>query len=176
MTITLDTRMPPDLIAPCRGCQISNTPCRFGADDFIALSETVARVRLTCPAAFEGGPRVAHGGWTAAVFDDVLGRFLTHTGLRSVTATLTVDYLLPVPVEQPLELHLEIASREGRRNHLTGALRLQGSDRDLALARGVWVELRPGHFERHQARMTEFGIYRGKHAIAPCGPGREDGL
>ncbi len=168
--------MPPDLIAPCRGCQISNTPCRFGADDFIALSETVARVRLTCPAAFEGGPRVAHGGWTAAVFDDVLGRFLTHTGLRSVTATLTVDYLLPVPVEQPLELHLEIASREGRRNHLTGALRLQGSDRDLALARGVWVELRPGHFERHQARMTEFGIYRGKHAIAPCGPGREDGL
>jgi len=168
--------MPPDLIAPCRGCQISNTPCRFGADDFVALSETVARVRLTCPAAFEGGPRVAHGGWTAAVFDDVLGRFLTHTGLRSVTATLTVDYLLPVPVEQPLELHLEIASREGRRNHLTGALRLQGSDRDLALARGVWVELRPGHFERHQARMTEFGIYRGKHAIAPCGPGREDGL
>src|SRR5690606_313764 len=127
--------MPPDLIAPCRGCQISNTPCRFGADDFVALSETVARVRLTCPAAFEGGPRVAHGGWTAAVFDDVLGRFLTHTGLRSVTATLTVDYLLPVPVEQPLELHLEIASREGRRNHLTGALRLQGSDRDLALAR-----------------------------------------
>lgn len=168
--------MPPDLIAPCRGCQISNTPCRFGADDFVALSETVARVRLTCPAAFEGGPRVAHGGWTAAVFDDVLGRFLTHTGLRSVTATLTVDYLLPVPVEQPLELHLEIASREGRRNHLTGALRLQGSDRDLALARGVWVELRPGHVERHQARMTEFGIYRGKHANAPCGPGREDGL
>ncbi|MNR56214.1 hypothetical protein D3C85_1767480 [compost metagenome] len=62
-----------------------------------------------------------------------------------------------MPVEQPLEIHLEIAAREGRRNHLTGVLRLQGSDRDLAVARGVWVELRPGHFERHQARMAELG-------------------
>ena len=149
--------MTPDLVSPCRGCQTGKTPCRFGADDFVALSETAARVRLSCPAAFEGGPRVAHGGWTAAVFDDVLGRFLSHSGVKSVTATLTVDYLLPVPVEQPLELHMEIASREGRRNHLTGVLRLQGSARDLAVARGVWVELRPGHFERHQARMAELG-------------------
>ena len=144
-----------DLISPCRGCRSTTGACRFGADDFIALSDTSARARLSCPASFEGGPRVAHGGWTAAVFDDVLGRFLTHTGIKSVTATLTIDYLLPVPVEQPLELHLQITAREGRRSNLTGTLRLQGDARDLAVARGVWVELRPGHFERHESRMAE---------------------
>jgi acyl-coenzyme A thioesterase PaaI-like protein len=130
-------------------------PCRFGADDFIATGPIEGIVHLICPADFQGGPDVAHGGWISGMFDDVLGRFLTHNGLLTVTATLTVDFLMPVPVEQPLTITVRVEAREGRRLTMTGALRLTGDTRDRATARGVWVERRPDHFDRHKAQLLE---------------------
>lgn len=146
-----------DHIALCRGCRVGVRACRFGADDFIAIGPTEGLVRLTCPSDFQGGPDVAHGGWISGVFDDALGRFLTHSGLLTVTATLTVDFLMPVPVERPLILAVRIANEDGRRRIMSGSLRLEGDDRDRATAHGVWVERRPDHFDRHQAQMSGFG-------------------
>jgi acyl-coenzyme A thioesterase PaaI-like protein len=141
-------------VALCRGCQASGRRCRFGADTLIAQSENEASLFLVCPADFQGGPNVAHGGWTTAVFDDALGRFLTHKGLSTVTATLTVDFLMPVPVERPLTVDLRIDKREGRRISMTGTLKMDGDPRPRATARGTWVERRPDHFERHQAQLS----------------------
>jgi|UniRef100_B0T4Q8 acyl-coenzyme A thioesterase PaaI-like protein len=141
-------------VARCRGCQVGDRPCRFGADSFDAISPDEGVARVTCPADFDGGPEVAHGGWIAGLFDDVLGRFLTHGGVRSVTATLSVSFLMPVPVERPLVLRTRIVSREGRRITMAGTLRLEGETQDRATAEGVWVERRPDHFERHRAQMS----------------------
>lgn len=145
-----------DRISLCRGCRVAGRRCRFGADDFIAAGPDEAVVRLVCPADFQGGPDVAHGGWISGVFDDALGRFLTHTGLLTVTATLTVDFLMPVPVEQPLTVTVRIEARDGRRLTMSGVLRLEGDPRDRATAKGVWVERRPDHFERHQAQIADY--------------------
>lgn len=143
-------------IAPCRGCRVGERPCRFGADNLVALSPQEGLVRLVCPRDFDGGPEVAHGGWIAGVFDDVLGRFLNHWDVKTVTATLSVNYLMPVPTGQPLTLVVRVMSREGRRITMSGALRLQGEERDRATAQGVWVETRPDHFERHRDQLSAY--------------------
>ena len=143
-------------IAPCRGCRVGERPCRFGADNLVALSPQEGLVRLVCPRDFDGGPEVAHGGWIAGVFDDVLGRFLNHWDVKTVTATLSVNYLMPVPTGQPLTLVVRVMSREGRRITMSGALRLQGEERDRATAHGVWVETRPDHFERHRDQLSAY--------------------
>lgn len=85
-----------------------------------------------------------------------MGRFLTHNGRRTVTATLTISYKAPVPVETPLELRVYIQANEGRRWTVTGVLRLQGDDLELATAEGVWIERRPDHFDRHESRLAEY--------------------
>ncbi|CAN5186940.1 PaaI family thioesterase [soil metagenome] len=141
-------------VALCRGCRVGERRCRFGADDFVATAPDEAILHLSCPTDFQGGPDVAHGGWITGVFDDALGRFLTHNGLLTVTATLTVDFLMPVPVEQPLTVTVRIEAREGRRLTMFGVLRLKGDPHDRATARGVWVERRPDHFDRHQAQVA----------------------
>jgi acyl-coenzyme A thioesterase PaaI-like protein len=139
---------------PCRGCQVGERACRFGADSFEAISPDEGVARLMCPADFDGGPKVAHGGWIAGVFDDALGRFLSHGGVKSVTTTLSVSFLMPVPVERPLILRTRIVSREGRRIAMSGTLRLEGDTQDRAAAQGVWVERRPDHFERHYVQIS----------------------
>lgn len=144
-----------DQVALCRGCRVGARACRFGADDFVAIGPVEGRVRLTCPSDFQGGPDVAHGGWISGAFDDALGRFLSHTGLSTVTATLTIDFLMPVPVERPLILAVRIEAVDGRRRMMSGTLRLEGDDRDRARAHGVWVERRPDHFDRHRAQIAE---------------------
>ena len=141
-------------VARCRGCQTGDRPCRFGADNFEAISPDQGVARVICPGDFDGGPEVAHGGWIAGVFDDVLGRFLTHAGIKSVTATLSVNFLMPVPVERPLVLDTRIVSREGRRITMSGTLRLEDETQDRATAAGIWIERRPDHFERHRAQMS----------------------
>jgi acyl-coenzyme A thioesterase PaaI-like protein len=143
-------------IAPCRGCRVGERPCRFGADDLVALSPQEGLAHLVCPRDFDGGPEVAHGGWIAGVFDDVLGRFLNHWDVKTVTASLSVNYLLPVPTGQPLTVGVRILSREGRRITMAGALRLRGEERDRATAHGVWVETRPDHFERHRDQLSAY--------------------
>jgi acyl-coenzyme A thioesterase PaaI-like protein len=145
-----------DRVSLCRGCRVGGRSCRFGADDFVATGPDEAVLHLTCPADFQGGPDVAHGGWISGVFDDALGRFLTHTGVLTVTATLTVDFLMPVPVEQPLTVTVLIEAREGRRLTMSGVLTLAGDPRPRAKAHGVWVERRPDHFERHQAQIADY--------------------
>ena len=150
-------------IAPCRGCRVGERPCRFGADNLVALSPQEGLVGLVCPRDFDGGPEVAHGGWIAGVFDDVLGRFLNHWDVKTVTATLSVNYLMPVPTGQPLTLVVRVMSREGRRITMSGALRLQGEERDRATAQGVWVETRPDHFERHRDQLSAYLTSSGTH-------------
>jgi len=141
-------------ISLCRGCRTAGRPCRFGVDDAIALSSQEGLARVVCPSDFQGGPDVAHGGWIAGVFDDLLGRFLTHTGRQTVTAGLSVNFLMPVPVEQPLTVTVRIVEIDGRRITMSGSLRLEGDPLDRATAHGTWVERRPDHFERHRDQLA----------------------
>jgi acyl-coenzyme A thioesterase PaaI-like protein len=147
----------------CRGCRPQGF-CRFGVASFADLGGDGAEAEVRCPAAYEAGPRVAHGGWTAAMFDDVLGRFLAQRGLAAVTGSLTVDFLRPVPIEEDLVATVRIVSHDGRRWRVEGGLRLAGADEVLARATGIWIERRTDHFERHEKAMRD---YRSGRSGAP---------
>lgn len=137
----------------CGGCRAQGR-CWLGLGP-IRIAGDMARAEAVCAEHFHAGPHVAHGGWTAAMFDDVIGRSLAQRGIAAVTASLTVDYLKPVPVESPLVVEVVKEGHEGRRLTMTATLRLEHSDL-LARAQGVWVERRADHFVRHEAAMRAY--------------------
>jgi acyl-coenzyme A thioesterase PaaI-like protein len=153
--------MPPDPSRPeggtplCGGCRGVGR-CRLGVGA-LSLDGKVTRAPLQCRSVYHAGPGVAHGGWTAAVFDDVMGRSLIQRGAATVTASLKVDYLKPVPVDEPLVIEVRVEAQAGRRWELTALIRLSGDEVPLARAEGLWLERRSGHFERHEEAMS---VYR----------------
>jgi acyl-coenzyme A thioesterase PaaI-like protein len=61
---------------------------------------------IKVPGHFQGYPGIVHGGIIAAMLDEVSGRtIMTDQGNRwMVTASLSIRYRKPVPVEKPLKL------------------------------------------------------------------------
>ena len=61
---------------------------------------------ITVPAHFQGYPGIVHGGIIAAMLDEVSGRTITNDEYSRwmVTASLSIRYRKPVPVEKPLHL------------------------------------------------------------------------
>jgi len=75
--------------------------------------EAVATVTLG--PAYEGAPDRSHGGIVAAIFDDVLGYMLRFLQQPAYTGELTVRYLAPTPIQQPLEFRARVERVEGRK-------------------------------------------------------------
>jgi hypothetical protein len=138
----------------CGGCRGLGR-CRLGVGEFV-FDDLVMHAPVVCRSVYHAGPGVAHGGWTAAMFDDVIGRSLGQRGARAVTASLTVDFLKPVPVDEPLVVEVRVDSHLGRRWQMSSLLRLKGGEASLARAKGLWLERREGHFERHEAAMVAY--------------------
>ena len=139
---------------PLCGACLASERCRLGVTQE-TLRDGVVSSDLICPADHEGGPQVAHGGWTAAVMDELLGHVpLMHNQL-SVTATLTVNFRKPVPIERPLRVRARNDRIEGQKWFNSGELVLVGSNTVLATATGIWVARDPSHFTRHQRWLAE---------------------
>ncbi|WP_405572477.1 PaaI family thioesterase [Streptomyces phaeochromogenes] len=132
----------------CGGCRAAGS-CRLGVERERLDEDGVARFELSCPRSHEGGPDVAHGGWTAAVLDDCLGHLPLLHGVMSVTAELTVSFVKPVPVERPLALRVWADLREGSRWYIAGELTLPPGGAVLARASGIWVTRDHSHYARH---------------------------
>lgn len=103
--------------------------------------EAVAEVELG--AAFEGAPGRSHGGIVAAIFDDVLGYLLTLRQEPGFTGELTVRYLAPTPIGQPLRFRARVEAVEGRKLQTVGEARVLGPDGTegdvVATARATFV-------------------------------------
>ncbi len=70
-------------------------------------------VRLGRP--YLGGPDMVHGGYVAGLLDHMFGLALHAGPLVAVTATLTVRYLSPTPIDRDLSLRAWFEPGEGRR-------------------------------------------------------------
>ena len=142
-------------VALCGACRKVGA-CRLGLTTEHLDESGTARFEITCPAEHEGGPGIAHGGWTAGVLDEVLGHVPLLHGQLSVTGTLTVRFLHPVPIERPLVARAWVVSREARKWHLEGELVLASSGAVLATAVGIFV-LRnaESHFGGFQQWLSE---------------------
>jgi acyl-coenzyme A thioesterase PaaI-like protein len=140
-------------VALCGACHLASS-CRLGVQREW-LEGKVAFFEVSCPRDQEGGPNVAHGGWTAAAMDEMLGHVPLLHNQMSVTATLTVNFRKPVPVERPLAGRAWIDKIEGSKWFISGELLLAPSSSVLATATGIWVARDYSHFVRHEKWLAE---------------------
>jgi acyl-coenzyme A thioesterase PaaI-like protein len=81
----------------------------------LALDGEDVTATVTFDARHEGMPTRAHGGWIAALFDQVVAiAGARAVGQPAMTGTLTVRYLVPTPIGCELSLHAT-ATRSGER-------------------------------------------------------------
>jgi acyl-coenzyme A thioesterase PaaI-like protein len=93
---------------------------------------------VTFGAAYEGPPGHCHGGFVAAMFDELLGFVQLAPGF---TAYLHVDYRRPTPLNRELELRGWIESVEGRKRMIRGTCHLDGTL--LSEAHGLFIAPHP---------------------------------
>jgi uncharacterized protein (TIGR00369 family) len=141
-------------VALCGACRPAKT-CRLGLTTERLDVDGTARFAITCPPAYEGGPGVAHGGWSAEVLDEVLGHVPLAHGQMAVTAELSVSFIKPVPIDRPLEAWARVDHRQGSRWYISGELVLAATQALLARASGIWVARDASHFERYRRWLAE---------------------
>lgn len=78
---------------------------------------------VTFDAAYEGPPGHVHGGFVAAMFDELLGRSQASAGF---TKFITVTYHLPTPLRRELSLRGWVDRVEGRKRWIKGTCHLDG--------------------------------------------------
>jgi acyl-coenzyme A thioesterase PaaI-like protein len=136
----------------CMGCRELGR-CRLGMIEYRRVSEGRCAGRLMCPPEFQGAPKTAHGGWIAAIMDEVLGFLPLRHGAFAVTKTITVDYRKPLPIERALACAAVVESREGGQWIITGEITLDGVV--LTTGRGTFIERDMSHFQRFERWMEE---------------------
>ena len=141
-------------VALCGACSRVGS-CRLGLTTERLDDDGVARFDIVCPPDNEGGPGIAHGGWTAGVLDEVLGHVPILHDQLSVTGTLTVVFEKPVPIERPLQASAWVERRDERKWHIAGELVLLSSGARLATAEGTFVLRTRAHFEAFQGWLAE---------------------
>jgi hypothetical protein len=89
---------------------------------------------ITFGPAYEGPPGHCHGGWIAAMFDELLGFVQMAPGF---TAYLKVDYRAPTPLNREIALRAWVDHIEGRKRFIRGSASLDGVL--LAEAEGLFI-------------------------------------
>lgn len=95
-----------------------------------------------------GAPGLAHGGAVAAACDDLFGFTLWIAATPAVTRSLTVEYLLPVPLQLPHRITAHITERAGRQLHVS-ATGTGADDITRFTATAVFVAVDVDHFAAH---------------------------
>ncbi len=128
----------------CFGCGGGNPRgMKLAFDQDTERQRIVGRFRLGRE--YQGGPGFIHGGIIATVLDEAMGKVCRFSDVRAMTAELTVEYLLPVPVDE--EIHVEACQnqRNGRQLFHQGEIRNAAGEL-LACGRGRFVVVDPAKF------------------------------
>jgi uncharacterized protein (TIGR00369 family) len=88
----------------------------------------------------QGGNRTLHGGIIAVVLDEAMGKLTRLAGVRAVTAELQIEYLRPIPVNEPIEVGAEEVRRDGRNLHYQAEIRNRDG-KPLARGRARFVAI-----------------------------------
>lgn len=129
--------------------------CRLGLGVERLQPDGRVETDLVCGAENEGGPGVAHGGWTAGVCDELVGHVPLLHGQLAVTGTLTVRFVRPVPIDRPLRGQAWVTRKEGSRWFVEARLCLLATGAELARAEAVMVQRDLGHFDRHRQWLAD---------------------
>ena len=125
----------------CFACGQSNPEgmrLKFTLDE--ARQTFVCKFRLS--KRYTGPPGYCHGGIIATILDDAMGKLNKLRQVLAVTAQMKVDFLRPVPLNQPLRVDSRELRVRGRR-HFNMAEILNEKGEVLARSRGVFVAIDP---------------------------------
>jgi acyl-coenzyme A thioesterase PaaI-like protein len=122
-------------------------PMSIGKEEDARLVAT-----LVFSSAFEGGPGLAHGGYVAAAFDELLGLTQSLTGEAGMTGKLKVRYRSPCPLNTELRMEGRVHQREGRKIVARGTMHV--GDRLVADGEATFVVLED---EIYRAKVSRFG-------------------
>jgi uncharacterized protein (TIGR00369 family) len=89
---------------------------------------------------YTGPPGHTHGGIIASILDDAMGKVNKLQNVIALTKEMTVEYLKPVPLHQPLRVVGRGVSVEGRR-HTNQAEILNEKNEVLARSRGLFIAI-----------------------------------
>jgi hypothetical protein len=101
---------------------------------------------------YEGPPHGVHGGFVAALFDEILGSAIGLAPPPGVTASLEVRYREVTPLEQPLRFEAWIESDRGRR--IVAHATCHAGETLTASAKGLFVRV---DFDEVRRRMAGEG-------------------
>jgi uncharacterized protein (TIGR00369 family) len=91
---------------------------------------------------YTGPPGHCHGGIIATILDDAMGKVNKLHHVVALTKEMTVEYLKPVPLHQPLHVEGREVNVQGRR-HINEAEIRNEKDKDLARSRGTFIAIDP---------------------------------
>lgn len=102
----------------------------------------VAEADVIFSDAYEGAPGIVHGGFIAAVFDEILGIAQYLSGEPGLTGTLSIRYNSPCPINTNLHLTGRVTRIEGRKKFSEAAI--FNGNQLLAEAEAIFIILKPG--------------------------------
>lgn len=108
------------------------------------------RGRARLGRAYEGPPHGVHGGWVAALFDEVLGSAQNLADAPGVTGLLKIRFRHVTPVDEELRFEAWVESQRDRR--LIARATCHAGDTLTADAEGLFVRV---DFDEVQQRMRE---------------------
>ena len=91
---------------------------------------------------YTGPPGHCHGGIIASILDDAMGKVNKLHHVIALTREMTVEYLKPVPLHEPLRVEGREVKVEGR-THINAAEILNEKDEVLARSRGTFIAIDP---------------------------------
>jgi len=91
---------------------------------------------------YVGPPGRAHGGIIACILDDAMGKVNKLHHVVALTREMTVEYLKPVPLHQPLRAEGREIEKRGR-THVNSAEILNEHNEVLARSRGIFIAIDP---------------------------------
>jgi len=103
--------------------------------------------------AFEGAPGIVHGGFLAALLDEVLGVVTSYSGGPGMTCEYTLRYHRPTRIKAPLRFEARFDRREGRKIFVSA--RLWDGDTLTVTANGMFIAVDMSRFEDFQAQRNE---------------------
>jgi len=91
---------------------------------------------------YTGPPGHAHGGIIATILDEAMGKVNKLRHVVALTSQITVSYLKPVPLNQPLRVESREVRAHGRQ-HINMAEILNQKNEVLARSEGLFIAIDP---------------------------------
>nr|HEV7953016.1 PaaI family thioesterase [Candidatus Acidoferrales bacterium] len=133
----------------CFGCGGANTAgmkLEFEAD--LETGRVTGRFKIGKD--FQGSMGMLHGGITALLMDEAMGKVCALSNVRAVTAELSVKYLRPIQVDQEIVVEAFQVKREGRDMYHEGTIS-NTAGKVLARGLGRFVVINPEDFPKRDS-------------------------